>query len=113
MFRLYSAVFAGLCLLVGPAYSQSNNARISGTITDVSGALIPGVKVTVTNQLTKTPRNVTTDTKGFYILPDLSAGTYDVTVEADGFRKAEKVGYNLADASSITADFKLEIGSLN
>ena len=116
MFRResYFIVLTGLCLLLSSgAYSQSNNARISGTVTDKTGALIPGVDVTVTNQLTKTARKVQTDTKGFYILPDLAAGKYDVTVEASGFRKAEKVGYDLADASSISADFKLEIGTVN
>ena len=107
-------VLTSLCLLFsGLSFSQSNNARISGTVTDLSGALIPGASITVTNQLTKTARALTTDAKGFYILPDLPAGTYDVAVEANGFRKAEKVGYDLADASSITADFKLEIGTIN
>ena len=109
-----TVALAGLCLLFSSlSFYQINNARISGTVTDLSGALIPGVSVTVTNQLTKIPRNVVTDSKGFYILPDLPAGTYDVGVEADGFRKAEKVGYDLPDAGSITADFKLEIGTVN
>src|SRR5579862_7058783 len=92
----YSVVSTGLCLmLAGAAFSQSNNARISGTVSDLSGALIPGASVTITNQLTRTSRPATTDEKGFYILPDLPAGTYDVTVDANGFRKAEKTGFDL------------------
>ncbi len=107
MLTIFGLLFSGL------AFSQSNNARISGTVSDLTGALIPGASVTVTNQATRNGRTLTTDKKGFYIMPDLPAGKYDVTVEASGFRKAEKVGYDLPDASSITADFKLEIGTIN
>ena len=116
MFRRLShcVVLTSLCLLFSSqSYSQSNNARISGTVTDTSGALIPAASVTITNQLTKTARKLAANSSGFYILPDLSAGTYDVSVEAGGFRSAEKVGYDLPDAGSITADFKLEVGTVN
>jgi len=57
--------------------------------------------------------NATTDHSGFYVVTNLPVGTYDVQVEASGFRKAVHSGYDLPDAGSVTADFKLEVGTMN
>ena len=104
---------AGLFLLsLGTLFAQNNNGRISGTITDHSGAVIAGATVTVANQATKVTQKVTTEANGYFMVPDLQVGIYDVTAEATGFRKAEKTGYDLGDAGHIAADFKLEIGTV-
>uniref|UniRef100_Q01QH6 TonB-dependent receptor n=1 Tax=Solibacter usitatus (strain Ellin6076) TaxID=234267 RepID=Q01QH6_SOLUE len=104
---------AVLCLLTsGTLFAQNNTGRISGTITDHSGSVIAGATVTVANQATKVTEKVTTESSGYFVVPDLQVGTYDVTVEATGFRRAEKTGYDLVDGGRITADFKMEIGTV-
>ncbi len=104
-----------LLTLVGPAstLAQNNSGRISGSVTDNSGAVIPGTPVVITNDSTRVSVKTTTDRAGFYVATNLAVGLYNVAVEATGFRKAEKTGYDLVDAGHITADFRLEIGSVS
>src|SRR5205807_7112344 len=94
------------------AFSQANNGRISGTVTDKTASVIAGATVTVVNQATNVTQKVTTNANGFYIVPDLPVGTFTVTAEHAGFRKAEKKGIDLVDRGAVTADFKLEVGAL-
>lgn len=106
------AIVLALMCVSGAAFAQNASGRISGTVSDNSGAVIPGVKVTVTNQDTRLTWKASTDAAGFYVVPDLPVGTYTVMVQADGFRKAERTGYDLPDAGRLTADFKLEVGAV-
>jgi hypothetical protein len=94
------------------ALAQSNNGRISGTITDNSGAAVANASVTATNIDTHVARKALTDTAGFYVVPNLPVGQYDVAVEAPGFRKAQKTGSDLVDFGRLTVDFKLEVGAV-
>jgi hypothetical protein len=106
--------FLGVATLLstGMLFAQNNNGRISGTITDRSASAVTGASVTVTNQATRVSQKAATNGDGYFVVPDLPVGAYDVTVEATGFRKAEKTGYDLVDGGRITGDFKLEIGTL-
>src|SRR5215472_9896738 len=99
-------------LVLGVAFAQNNNGRISGTVTDATGSVVAGVVVSVINQDTKVTQKVSTDSAGYYVVPDLPVSTYAVIAEAPGFKKAEKTGYSLNDRGSITADLKLEIGAV-
>src|SRR6059036_439881 len=84
-----------LTLLVAGAAdlgAQSNTGRISGTVTDSSGAVLPGVTVTVTQQGTGLSRSATTDASGAYVFVSLPVGTYDASAELSGFKKAVKAG---------------------
>ena len=94
------------------AAAQINAGQISGTIRDASGALLPGVMVTVTNVNTGVARAEVTASNGFYVAPNLAVGTYAVAAELLGFRKAEKTGFELTADGRITADFVLAVGSL-
>jgi hypothetical protein len=106
------AVF--LFLLAGSIlFAQNNTGRISGTISDSSGAVIPGAQITAINQATKVASRATTNSNGYFVIPNLQVGAYDVAVEATGFRKAERVGYDLVDNGHIAADFKLEVGGVS
>ena len=103
----------GVCLLLhGAAFAQTNTGRISGTITDTTSAVVPGAAVTVTNDETHLEAKATTDNSGYYLLVNLPVGTYNVTVEAKGFRTASHTGFALDNAARVTADFKLEVGGL-
>jgi hypothetical protein len=107
-------VFGALLLvgLPGTINAQTIVGRISGTVTDASGAIIPGVTVTVTNEATKLTRTATTDDSGFYVVTNLPVGTYTVSVENKGFKKVSKTGYDLVADGRLTVDFTLEAGDV-
>src|SRR5438093_11128859 len=69
-----------------PAFSQSINGTISGTIEDASGAVLPGVSVTATNNATGVVTAVVTNEAGAYNFASLISGVYTVSAELPGFR---------------------------
>lgn len=70
-----------------PIFAQSQTTgRISGSVKDEQGAVIPGAEITVTNKATGDARKVTSDADGNYFVPLLSSGTYTVSVTATGFK---------------------------
>jgi hypothetical protein len=82
------------CLSVSvPVYAQVTGATLNGTVTDASGGAIAGAQVSVRNTATGITKDATTDSAGFYTVPNLQAGPYEVKVTAKGFNTA---------ASSIT-----------
>jgi hypothetical protein len=84
---------------------------ILGTVTDPSGAVIPGVTVTITNTDTNQSQQVTTNSVGQYVVPDLRIGHYTVRATASGFKAAEQAGIALNVGDRDRVDFKLEVGS--
>ena len=99
-------------LLDSVASAQTNNGQISGTVRDTSGGVLPGVTVTVTNTSTNIARTEVTGPNGTYVVASLPFGAYSVSVELQGFRKAEKTGIQLPPDGRITADFSLNVGSM-
>jgi hypothetical protein len=110
--HLPSALLCAVAATIS-ASAQTIPGRISGTITDSSSASIARAAITVTNQATERKWKVAADAGGFYLVTNLPVGVYNVEVEAPGFRKAAKQGYDLADDGRITADFTLQVGSVN
>ncbi len=109
-FRTLSMMIGALLVLQCAALAQTNSGQISGTVSDTSGAVVPGAAVTVINEDTRLESKATTSAAGFYFVVNLAVGNYSVTVEQKGFRKAEKKGLSLDDAAHATVDFKLEVG---
>ena len=99
-------------LLCSPVAAQTTFGRISGTVTDQTGAAVPGVKVTVRNTGTQDIRIVTTDANGYYVAPELAIGAYSVDVAQPGFKAKEQTGINLSADSRLTVDFHLDIGDV-
>jgi hypothetical protein len=112
MIRRTTILLLLVLAICAAAFGQANNGRISGTVTDASAAAIAGASVAVTNQATNVTNRATTNNAGYYVVPDLPVGAFSVTVEAPGFRRAEKKGMDLVDRGSLTADFKLEVGAV-
>jgi Carboxypeptidase regulatory-like domain len=102
---LFSAAF-GVC-------GQTIFGRISGTVTDSTGAVIPDASVTVTNSATNLVRTAVTDGTGYYTVTNLPVGTYTVTVERTGFKKANQTDNALTADTRLTINVTLETGAVS
>src|SRR5262245_29491839 len=96
-----------VCCLARNAGAQAT-AQISGTVRDMSGAVLPGVQVTATQAETGFSRTVVTTETGFYALPSLPLGPYKVEASLVGFRTFAQSGVLLQVGSSPVIDVKLE-----
>src|SRR5216684_2865516 len=83
--------------------------RIAGTITDPSGAAIPGALITVTNTAQGIKTKAIADTKGDYSFPSLPVGTYDVLFETKGFRSEKRTGLIIDANAEIEQDVVLQL----
>jgi hypothetical protein len=88
-FCLCVFLLSSLVALSHPLYSQVAGATLSGTITDAQGAVVPNAKVSVRNAATSVTAESTTNATGFYSVPNLAAGDYEVSISAAGFSTAE------------------------
>src|SRR2546421_10281730 len=96
-----------LCLVVLsvlPAIAQTQ-AGISGVIHDSTGAVIPGVTVTLTNPATNFTRNAISNEAGVYNFPALQPGRYDINVELPGFRTITQQDHALKVHQTTRVDF--------
>lgn len=110
--RSAAGVLAALWLAAAPAAAQEFRGSIAGTIIDVSGGVLPGVTVTVTNTDTGVSQNVVTDGEGRFQVLYLNAGPYSVTAELDGFKKLVRTGNNVHVGETIRVDFSMAPGAI-
>jgi hypothetical protein len=96
--------------LAGLAYGQLGTGVITGTVTDPSGATVPGAAVTLSNASTGVQRTAQTNTAGIYRLDFTEAGTYRLRVSASGFAVYEVAGLVVTVGQTVTTDVKLELG---
>ena len=89
--------------------AQTTSGLISGTITDQTGAVIPGAQVKLTNQATGVQRGAATDTNGYYSVPELQPGVYDVTVNKEGFATQTLPNVHLEVNQSELLNFKMGV----
>jgi len=99
-------LFASTCL------AQSQFATLSGTVTDSGGGVVSGASVAVTNQLSGVRRATKTNLDGFFALPSMPAGTYDVSVEMKGFEKWVGKGIVLNGSDSRTLNISMKVGEV-
>ena len=92
-------------------FGQRTTSSISGTITDPTGAVVPGAGVVATQISTGTTTRVKANTEGFYILTDLSPGIYRLRVEQAGFATYIQEGIVLQVDRPVTLDVTLHVGS--
>jgi outer membrane receptor protein involved in Fe transport len=91
------------------AFPQAETGQIVGTVTDPSGASIPGAKVTVKAVSTGAERSQTTNEAGAFTFPNLQPETYEVTVEAQGFSTLRE-HTTVTVGMKVGLDLKLEVG---
>ncbi len=106
--RSYVLSFAFACL---PCWAQMMSGNISGRVEDASGAVVPNVKVTLVHTATQESRTVLTNERGEFLAPVLPIGTYGVSAEFQGFKRATLGGVVLEVDQTLTVTLKLEPGS--
>ena len=95
------------------AYSQAINATLLGAISDTSGAVVPRVKVVITEQNTNVSKVSLTNESVNYTFPDLAPGTYTVTVELEGFKKEARRDVVLSVNTNARVDLRLQPGNVS
>lgn len=103
-------ITSAIALSLGVAVAQ--DAQISGLITDPSHAVIPGATAVVTNQETGIERTVQTNESGFFVLPGVQPGVYQIRITAQGFRAASRIDIKLDVEKVARIDFQLELGAI-
>jgi len=103
--------FLALLALVTPAGAQTTGT-IRGTVTDPSGAVIPGAKVAAVLGGTYVTRNTQTDQDGDFVFPALAVGHYTVVVDAEGFKEFQQHDVELSIGRVVVINAKLELGPL-
>ena len=95
------------------AHAQVSGAALSGTVTDASGARIPNAEVSIQDVSTGIIRTVTTDSAGFYAMPNLLPNVYKVIVTANGFSTSEHSGITLTVGSEQVLNIRMEVGQIS
>ena len=113
MKNLSLIVIVLLCAALStPTFAQSTYARVSGTIGDPSGALLPGVTVTATNNATGVVTTVVSNEAGAYNFPSLLPGIYKVSAELPSFQTRAFTDVRLGNADQVRLNFTLEVASV-
>ena len=106
-FRLLFVCLAGL----GVAYAQTVGASLQGTVTDPSGAVVPGAQVEIRSVDTGATRSLATDDGGRWREPVLLPGDYELRITAAGFQTTIRKGIHLSIGQDAVVDLHLEIGT--
>ena len=99
--------------LTATARAQVAGATLSGTVTDPSGAILPQATISIRNVSTDITRTTTTSAAGFYSVPNLLPGTYDVKASAQGFSTHLSTGIILTVGAQQVLDFALRVGQIS
>jgi len=106
------AIAIGLLLSVVATFAQTTTGSFQGTITDPSGAALPGVTITIVNNATGLTRTTVTNQSGNYDAALLPPGSYNLSVELPGFQKVQRSGVTLLINQSARIDFKMQLSSV-
>lgn len=104
---------AAICFLLARPAPAQFFASLSGTVVDSSGAVIPGVEVTVKNSNSGTTRIVKTNQEGYFSVTEMPAATYEVSTSLKGFGKWIGTGIVLNGGDSRTMNITLKVASTN
>ena len=116
---IFSSLFAGLFLcsavlwLSCPQSASAQSAgggTIAGTVTDASGAVVPGVSVSLTDKSTNVSRTTSSNDAGRYVYPNVAPGVYDITFTKQGFATTKVAGQEVRVGLSITSNVSMQVG---
>ena len=105
---------AAICALlwVTLAAAQVSTGTITGTVSDATGAVVPGAAVTVRNVETGITRALTTNERGRFSAPQLPPGSYEISASTSGFQTEVRSGITLTIGREAMVDFSLTVGSV-
>src|SRR5437870_1668799 len=109
--RVTAAIVSFVALGTPVIFAQGGTATILGTVRDTSGALIPGVSITIKHTDSGLTRTVTSSETGNYTAPALPVGPYEVTAMIPGFKQQVRSGINLVVGQQAVVDLTLEVGA--
>jgi hypothetical protein len=109
---LSSLLAAGFVLISSASAWAQTPAVICGTVTDATGGIMPGVAVTLAPMRDTgiLPAAATTDSKGNYLFPSVSIGTYTLSFTLEGFKKAVRPNITMATGFEARVDQRMELG---
>ncbi len=109
--RVFVAVVVAALAATAAIAQTTGTATLVGTVTDSTGAVVPGVQVTVVNADTAFRSETTTTSEGSYTVPYLSPGSYQLTAQVAGFKRYVRDGLVIRTAETPRVDIRLEVGS--
>src|SRR5712672_2720403 len=104
------AILTGASLVTN-LWAQTG-AELGGAVHDASGASVPGVAVTVTKLDTRSVRNTVTNEAGFFVVPLLPPGKYQVRLSKEGFKTVSETGIVLQVNEQARQDFTVDVGAV-
>ena len=110
---LLAGLVLALWLAPAPASAQAVSGTILGTVRDTSGAAVPGATVTLVQTSTGYSRSLVTDAQGEYTAPSLPTGSYTVSAEITGFKKASLANVRLGVDQRVRMDLTLQLGAMS
>ncbi len=109
--RLLSIIVPVLLLFAGVAALAQQNSEIVGTVTDQTGAVVPGANLTLKQKETGFVFNATSNATGGFVFAGLNVGTYDMKVAAKGFETYQAAGLTLNVSQTLATNVKLTVGA--
>src|SRR5262245_39095592 len=114
---MYATIFrsvsrACLFVILASLPSLAQQGTVQGVVIDASGAAVPATKITVRNVSTQVAQTVETNKEGFYSIPFLVPGPYEVTANATGFSLQTRTGLQLNVNMTARVDFTVAIGTV-
>ncbi|HEY7617687.1 MAG TPA: carboxypeptidase-like regulatory domain-containing protein, partial [Terriglobales bacterium] len=105
-------VVAVFLLISTALWGQANRGSITGTVTDNSGAVVPGAEVVVTNVDTNVPTKTVSNDDGIYVVPNLQPGRYAVEIRREGFQALRRPMIVLQSTEVARIDAALQVGAV-
>lgn len=107
---IVAILLAGASLGLQSGYAQTATSEITGTVRDISGAVIPGATVIAINEGTGVSYTQTTTQSGLYAFASLPSGSYTITAQLKGFKTSKQTGNLLVVGTPLTVDLTLGVG---
>ena len=101
-----------VCFAIAPASAQSSNTRVNGTVKDPNGAVVAGATVVLTDKATDRHVSTISNDEGFFLFPEVRAGSYLINVERAGFKKAQVQNVVVNVDQPATVNVVLELGDI-
>ena len=104
-------ILTALVSMSAYAFGQEFRGALTGQVTDPTGAAIPNAQVAVTSTATGATSHTVTGSQGFYNVPFLAPGEYQISVDASGFKKYTQTGINVLTAETMTVNVNMALGA--